>query len=133
MFKVQCPRCDGRGKLDWCDHVSNGVCFKCEGAGHTLRKTKPRPKMEDAEKRAHRLNLVKYVELVFIYGEFCEHAAHRLSPAKMESVRRRPWDNGCVVRQMLDNLDEGLVDLDDPNVRLNYRGVSPLDNPRQVS
>jgi len=28
-----CPRCSGKGKLDWTDH-DGGVCYKCEGKGY---------------------------------------------------------------------------------------------------
>jgi len=29
---ITCPRCMGKGRLDWAVHVMNGVCFLCRGA-----------------------------------------------------------------------------------------------------
>jgi hypothetical protein len=28
-----CPKCSGRGRLDWASHIDGGVCFSCGGSG----------------------------------------------------------------------------------------------------
>lgn len=33
MAQVDCGKCDGRGRLDWCGHIENGRCYACQGTG----------------------------------------------------------------------------------------------------
>jgi len=30
---VECPKCSGKGRLQWAGHVDNGRCFTCAGSG----------------------------------------------------------------------------------------------------
>lgn len=34
--KDVCPRCHGKGVLETCAHVRNGICFRCWGTGYDL-------------------------------------------------------------------------------------------------
>ena len=40
MFKHQCLKCEGTGRVEWGMHVLAGVCFNCKGEGHVLLKNK---------------------------------------------------------------------------------------------
>lgn len=31
--KVKCPRCGGRGYIDYYEHIDDGICFACQGKG----------------------------------------------------------------------------------------------------
>lgn len=52
--RVECPRCLGVGRLSAYEHVENGVCFSCRGAGYVRSAATPKDerKAERAERKA---------------------------------------------------------------------------------
>jgi len=42
MYKADCYRCNGTGRVNWASHVLGGVCFACNGVGIKTYKNKPR-------------------------------------------------------------------------------------------
>jgi DnaJ-class molecular chaperone len=52
-IRVTCPKCRGRGRIAEYNHVSAGVCFRCEGYGYELRSVRSKAKaVRDAVKEA---------------------------------------------------------------------------------
>lgn len=44
-----CGKCDGVGRMNWCSHVMNGVCFWCKGTGRVTVKEYSAPEKRGPE------------------------------------------------------------------------------------
>lgn len=43
IIKINCPKCDGRGRIAAFGHVQGGVCFSCGGTGVGIRSSASKP------------------------------------------------------------------------------------------
>lgn len=67
-FKVECPKCRGRGRFIAYTGRDCGPCFKCEGRGHFERKTNPAKLAVNRVKVAERKERVRH-EAVTAYQQ----------------------------------------------------------------
>lgn len=42
MVKVECAKCGGKGKIKAFSGIAGGICFACDGKGHSFQKSAPK-------------------------------------------------------------------------------------------